>query len=451
MGDVNMRTHGTVVSGGALVIASVFAFQGCMPDLLVVGNNPGGAGETESGGSGVSAGTGGDGAPAGTGGSEPRAGRPGSGGSGASAGTGAVAPAGSGGGSVSAGSGGTLEGAGTGGGSARAGRGGTGQGGSGPGGRGSGGGSGGRGPGGTGPTAGMGPSGGTGPNAGSGGGGGTPFSFDPACSCNAVADYEFSCTIDLASVHARLTVPTNCDAGLDYVHRNDCVNGNSTYRWVDHGNEYAAGVRAGTLTSLQAVGAVGAICGIDDPIYRTGMITTDPLPPDALPPDQCPLCSACDGPGTDGSTSDLPRCEPCGLGGPSGETHESLEDFCLFHTCPTDLAAAEAAIGATCPAAPASGYTDSTLQTGCGVIAVRREFNGDYEQGYYFDLQTHALVGAFIANDVPWGACGSFFYFGGTVPSLGGTCADASTCTLCTYPPGSVPAGSSPPPPACAD
>ncbi len=431
-----MKKYGTAVSSGVLVIASVFAFQGCMPDTLVVGNNPGGAGEAESGDSGAAAGTGGQGGPsAGTGGSGPRAGRGGRAGSGPSAGTGGSGPrAGAGGSAPRAGSGGTDATAGTGG--SVAGSGGTGPGGTGPGG--------------SGPGAGTGPSAGTGSSAGAGGEGSAPFVFDGACSCSAVGAHEFSCTLDRLSLDSRITVPNSCEAGLDYVHRNDCGQGFSTYRWEDHGSEYSVGVHIGLLTSMKAVGGVGAICGIDDPIYRTGTIATDPPPPELGAPDECPACSACDGPGADGSTSALPRCEPCDDTTFEG-TYETIADFCQFHNCPADLAAAETSLGAKCPSSPSANYMDSSVQTGCGLIGVRRQFGGDLVEAYYFDSQTHTLVGALLSNDLAWGTCGSFAYFGGTVPSSGDRCADASTCTLCAYPSDDVPEGSSAPPPACTD
>ena len=239
-----MGTQKTAMSAGALMFGCVLVFQGCMRDAVEVGSDPGAAGEPETGGTGTSGGTPGAGGSSGRGGGAGRNATGGSSTGGSSIGGSAT------GGSATGGS--SVGGSATGGSGARGGRGG------GPAGAGRGG---------------SGGAGGVVSQAGTGGdAGAAPFAFDPACSCEAMPDSGFFCTMNLADAATRLVADsTSCnDNDNDYVDRANC-SGAIVYRWsVGSENLYELDFALGTLTYMFADGYVGYLCGIEDQDYQYG-------------------------------------------------------------------------------------------------------------------------------------------------------------------------------------
>jgi hypothetical protein len=225
--------------------------------------------------------------------------------------------------------------------------------------------------------------------------------------------------------------PADCDNDLQFVHRQTC-SGVIDYQWLEGmENEYELALSAGLVSYFKATGYVGSICGIDDPNYQFGTIETTGA---ALPADcSGARCSVCDTP----TDTVYPTCEPCSDPTQNYVNQESLDDYCKFHTCPSDLADARALIAAQCPASP-SLSNDSVMSTGCGLIRVAWDFPLAVN-AYYFDAQTQALVGAITGNDTPFGQCYAVTYEGGNVPTA--DCADAQTCSLCDSPSGAAGSG----------
>lgn len=415
----------TVVSGGmVLAVVGLCAFQGCMPETVTVGDNPGAAGDAPDRGGSDSLGGSAGGTHGGSGGAGGSAAPPGSRGHGGTD-AGLAGTSGSG-----------ASGMGTGGARANAGRGGA------------------SGAGGAVVTAGRGGAAGSsvGPAGSGGDAGAPPFTFDADCDCKAYEDGEFGCTLDLTAAQ-RLTIPSSCDdvPDTDYVHRNSCGSG-EYYEWsVGTENEYEAVTVLGTLTYFSANGYVGDFCGIDSESYSYGTIVAGTRPAEMGCSNDCFVCGDPGGP----TETALPACDPCTMDPDDPySVHESLADFCAFHDCPMTLAEGRALLASSCPAAYEAGL-DSVLTTGCGVIELSQD-TGLGGSRYYYDPASEELVGAELRSDAPFGQCKISAYDGGTVP-LPLDCTDGATCTLCTYPPpdagdtGSAGAGNLTPPPACAE
>ncbi len=388
-----MRTNKTTLGGGMLVVAAIFVGQGCMRDVVTLGDRPGAAGDAaDNAGSDVVGGVGGtSGSSSGAGGSTARGGASAKGGKGA-------------GGAV-------TSGAGTGGTRPSGGRGGRG---------------------GASGTGGSGTAGHGGGLAGSGGDSGAPpFTFDADCDCTLGPDGEFGCTMDLAAAAAKITVPQACDDAqvldLDYVHQKRCAGGDMHYEWsVGTENVYDVTMSGGSLAYLSAFGYIGDLCGIDPSANSFGTIDTGTAPQETCFDE----CSVCDN-ATEGTPTSLPACDPCtpDPDNPSA-VKESLDDFCKVQACPADVAAARDLVAPACPG--------PTMGTGCPLTVVENSstFGGSF---YYFDPQTGELVGILLSGDEQWGQCRVNVYQGGDIPDV---FCNAQYCSVCATPPNSAGSGS---------
>lgn len=76
---------------------------------------------------------------------------------------------------------------------------------------------------------------------------------------------------------------------------------------------------------------------------------------------------------------------------------------------------------------------DVTISSACGILVFGGASNYTGQKLAYRESD-HALVGAYLWNDIPWGPCGEAGYFAG-VRLAGihsdGLCSDRTTCSLC--------------------
>ena len=244
----------------------------------------------------------------------------------------------------------------------------------------------------------------------------------PACDCHLLADdvnHTFSCTITAAAAATRLSPPTSCDGGIDYVRRRACSGATTAYHWMEGGEnsfELVTVDSAGTfMVYASADGYVASVC--EESYPGRGLIESGPVPDLSTCGAECTVCAA------SSAADQPPACEQCTLDASGLTATETVAEYCAHNTCPTlDQARARAATACTGGSSYARMYSD------CGVVAV--EYGSPvWATRYYFDATTHALVGAYLGNDRTGGPCNAFTYEIGQIPAS--DCADHVDCDLC--------------------
>ncbi len=264
-------------------------------------------------------------------------------------------------------------------------------------------------------------SGGTGSGA-TGGDAGSPSS----CECRVLeGGAQFSCTLGIDELAARMPVPTDCSNDLDYVELTHTYAGGLVYEWSEGGeNLYRLVVDyEGRPVYASASGYVSHLlseaCDLSG-ANDQGDITagTNPM---GTRFDPCTVC----GDSTFGAGTPPPACLSCVPSDvPDDSVTITLEEYCTFEACPTTIAEAVDEFTTTC----------GTFQTvdayeACGQIVVEQEWSFS-ELAYVFGAESKELIGVRASDDVAFGPCYAWSYEAGEQPQRG--CTATAKCYPCT-------------------
>jgi hypothetical protein len=239
---------------------------------------------------------------------------------------------------------------------------------------------------------------------------------DPSCHCT-TQGHAFSCTVSSVTVSGGFADPWSCALPDTAVKRELCGTGRRYTFLEGEENQYVVELDStGNATYFSASGYVSPACGLDPQEFYYGNVSMG-TPRDVACTD---ACSQCD------SFESLPQCAACERA-PSNDdlVREPLAAYCEHEYCPATIAEAREYLAVEC----GSVFGGTSMETGCGKVALSISYEPPERLEYTFDEQTGALESAYKEEERdPFGPCQAFAYQAGPRREA---CASETSCFYC--------------------